>query len=314
MVSYEDMLRMKHLFRFHIVRTLFSPATTIPHSKPVFGGRSLAEILILLGGLGICLGMTASSQTEGSGKMSDYMGAGLILLALRNNALTLLLGISWERVIFYHKFVGCAFLVCCSIHTYLSLHINDTIAGMPTESGLGLYIFCLSAGTVYFAFKWWNFELFYYMHILCYILAVPAAYLHNAKYMSYSIALWLLDMFWRHLATLHSFKADFEYLPGDVVRITLPEPLEYKALQYCFLMVPEISMLQFHVRGTCCAALHCTALRCAAPVCSPPCHALAVTLPPPCSHSPSQPPPKRNTPSSMRAPWETGLASSSMPC
>lgn len=250
----EGFTRYKREFKYLAIRYVFSPVSSFGMTVPIIGGKSAAEIIILVGSFLLALGVTLTSETEGSGKCADYVGMSVVLLGLRNNALTLLFDIPWEHALTYHKVCGVLFLFCGAAHTYLSLEHNPAIESFKTKTGLAAYVIACVMGAAFFLLKNVHFEGFYYLHVVGYFALIPAAYLHNAKYTSYSLALYLGDLFLRYVATTRRFKGDFEYLPGDVVRLTLPNTFEFAALQYVFIMIPEISYFQYHVRKQACAA------------------------------------------------------------
>ena len=71
-------------------------------------------------------------------------------------------------------------------------------------------------------------------------------YLHSVD-----LNLWLIDLIVRYGLRIKQFDATVEYLNCDVVRITIPKNFQYESLQYCFIMIPELSHLQYHVSEIC---------------------------------------------------------------
>lgn len=78
--------------RYYIILLVGCPVPFLQSSVPVVGGRTVVELLgaaatVLLGVL----------LTGNSGRRADYLCAMTILLCMRNNILTLIFGLSFER-------------------------------------------------------------------------------------------------------------------------------------------------------------------------------------------------------------------------
>jgi hypothetical protein len=252
----------KRSLRYAAIKYLFSPVSSIGMNVPLVGGKSILEIVIIFGSFWLAFVVTFTSQTEGSGKITDYIGMAVVLLALRNNALTLLFDIPWDISLSYHKVCGVLFLACGAAHTYLSLEYNSAINSGRTKTGLAAMVIPCVMGAAFFLLKNVNFEAFYGLHVLGFLALVPSAYLHSAHYTAYALALYAGDLLVRYVFAVRRFKGDFEYLPGDVVRLTLPNTFDFHAMQYVFIMIPEISYFQYHVSALCraCSALLCHCL------------------------------------------------------
>jgi len=243
----ESFTETKRMLKYMAIKYIFSPVSSLGMSVPIIGGKSIAEILIVTGSVMLALGVTATSGQEGSGFCTDYIGMAVVLLALRNNILTLLFDIPWDQTLTYHKVCGLLFLLCGAVHTYIVLEINPHINSFKTNTGLAAFVIPFMMGLAFVLLKNVQFECFYCLHVLGFMALVPAAYLHNAHYTAYALGLYVIDLMMRYSVCVHRFKGDFEYLPGDVVRLTVPNTFEFSSLQYVFICVPEISTLQFHV-------------------------------------------------------------------
>lgn len=78
--------------RYYVILAVGCPVPFLKSSVPVIGGRTMIE---LLGAAAtIALGVMLSGT---SGRSADYLCAMTILLCMRNNILTLLFGLSFER-------------------------------------------------------------------------------------------------------------------------------------------------------------------------------------------------------------------------
>lgn len=222
--------------RYVIIRNMF--VVKLPMSVPLLGGRTISEllaitILVLIGLVG------AMSGEEGSGSVASMLGFLLILTGLRYNLLGFFLGISFERALFWHKVLACITLFVSIVH--------GVVAGFTDPSGLLLILFMLLASLIY-AIKHYIFEAFYYLHIGCNIALIPFALAHEASIMALGSFIWALDLIFRYGLSTSRVEALLEVLPADVIRISYPKAnFNYNAGQYCFIMIPELSMFEFHV-------------------------------------------------------------------
>jgi NADPH oxidase len=94
------------------------------------------------------------------------------------------------------------------------------------------------------------FELFYRLHIILFAVAVFGSLLHESGGSSAAAAAWFVDALIRYVY-LSYFKypheANITCLPADVIRVSFPKKdFHYSGGQYLFLMVPELSIFQWH--------------------------------------------------------------------
>ena len=78
--------------RYYVILAVGCPVPFLKSSVPVIGGRTVIELL------GAAATITLGVMLAGtSGRSADYLCAITILLCMRNNILTLLFGLSFER-------------------------------------------------------------------------------------------------------------------------------------------------------------------------------------------------------------------------
>jgi hypothetical protein len=233
---------------------LASPASTISSSTPFIGGKSILEIVIVATAYGLLIAFAAKIDGVGDkGTIASILGSFAVLFALRNNILTFFFSISFERALFYHKAFAVLTMALVAAHATAALtegaeeenEEEDIYDQLKTGfASLGFMVFM---GLTYGIKKFGNFEIFYYLHIASYIAIIVLAALHGATPLVISVAFWGFDMLLRYLLTVHKVEAAIEMLPADVVRIRFPKRFAYSPGQYCFVSVPALSYLQFHV-------------------------------------------------------------------
>jgi len=222
--------------RYAIIRNMLSGPVLC--NIPFIGRRNCLEWLFLLI-LAALIGAGISAGGEGSGSVASILGAVLIVCGLRYNVLGFFAGISFERALFWHKGLAVATLLVSLYH--------GIATGFGNTSGLLLFVFMVLVSVLY-AVKTYLFEVFYYAHIILNAAMIFFAMTHGAGTMALGGFVWLGDLLFRYLLSTSRVEAVLEVLPADVVRISFPKgSFRYNAGQYCFVMIPELSMLEFHV-------------------------------------------------------------------
>lgn len=163
-----------------------------PLQRRVFLSKQLAkagifctygELLLVLPMIGLFLGCILTSFVWPDAKLSGHFARIPLIFALatamRNSLITLLIGLPFERALWYHKvfgrmafFGGLTHTIVCHAdafeQTFHEFLVYDTI----NSSGTGLFL--LIAGVTITSLpqvRHWCFEVFYYVHI-CFVLLV----------------------------------------------------------------------------------------------------------------------------------------------
>ena len=199
-----------------------------------FTNFSLFQIIIC----GIYAVSIYLSVIEGpnDGQVANSLGCIVFLLGMRNNLLSVIFGISFERALYWHKVISYVFMLTVSIHAVLM--------GIDF-SGIVLAALCLFAPISYL-FKNTSFELFYYSHIVKNVLIAIFCVGHGAPEMTAACGFWGLDLLARYCITTKAVTATATVIPGDVVKLRFHKTFDYKPGQYCFLMIQDINMFEYH--------------------------------------------------------------------
>jgi NADPH oxidase len=194
--------------------------------------------------------------TQTSGELASAIGGLAVIFGLRNNVLTTIFSISFERALFYHKLVAVLSLILSAIHGAFALVGSDSEeeggdggeGGDDDRNSSGFVLIALmAAASLSYLVKKYFFEGFYYFHFLVYFAIVVLSAIHGATLLAVAIIFWVADLLLRYALTVHKVEATIEMLPADVVRIRFPKRFAYSPGQYCFVSVPALSYLQFHV-------------------------------------------------------------------
>lgn len=237
--------------RYLLVRLFTIPVPFFSNKIPILGGRTVIELAMI--GIAFYLGITtAMSQFKTAGIVTDYLLSITIILAFRHNVLTYFFNISFERVLFWHKAAAILSICTMIIHGYQRL---------SNQSGLLLGITMLMMAGSYLI-KPYFFEIFYTVHVVGAILLLPFGFMHYSKIFQYLLLVWYADLIIRYFLTMKRIQAYAKLLPGNVIEIQIPNSkreydpenatsaknprISYKAGQFCFIMIKEISMYEFH--------------------------------------------------------------------
>ncbi|KAL6700406.1 ferric reductase NAD binding domain-containing protein [Trichoderma pleuroticola] len=187
----------------------------------------------------------------------------LIFLALKNTPLAFLTAWSYERLNILHQIAGSTCIIFVIIHAscYSSYFgFAGRIAVLREES----VIYGEVAGASFFMAgfagvvirRWW-YELFYYVHISFWILAIVMVGLHQPNFgekivyvVIVTAGIWVLDRLVRVTRLLvysTNNSAVLTPLPNGGTRVTLKKaPLGAVSGQHCFLWIPSIRTCETH--------------------------------------------------------------------
>jgi len=206
---------------------------------------SLGEIImasvIICGS--ILIGVFNFQDTVLLGELTEIPVCLVYSLGTRNSIWTLLLGLPFERAIFWHQMLS--FVV-------VALGITHAISAWdPSVDGL---VFLCAMGTlVFMSFppirrRFWDFWL--RVHWVLFIVAGVAGMIHGASGIAVGLGMWFADILVRYIfmaCLKYPQKVEATSLPGNLVMIKfLKGDFQYKAGQYIFLCVPELSLFEWH--------------------------------------------------------------------
>eukprot|EP01038_Epipyxis_sp_PR26KG_P008087 gene8087-10955_t len=225
--------------RYSIIRATSVPAPFVgKNSVYLIGGRSIIELLVIIAVFVVVLGMfTIGKDGSANGRVTDFVMAATVIISLRNNILSVLIGMGYERVLLFHKSLA-VLAVCCMITHGVSEGFNS--------SGLACGVLMGCMGIVYFLVKPFSFNLFYFLHIAIFFGTVIAGWLHFAIYFPYCSIAWIVDIGLRYLITMKKVSATTTLLPGDIIKLNFPKIFSYQPGQYCFIMIKSINVYEFH--------------------------------------------------------------------
>jgi hypothetical protein len=225
---------------------------------------TLGETLVTVGVLAACVVSVVGGQDiEGSGSFAGNLGGLTLATACHSSIFNFLLGLPFERALRYHIFFAYLTVAAGFWHGYCAWNLPYTEDGVskPAQSFdfgdtfylAGVLFVGFMALMILFAqspFRRRLFEFFYRLHIVLLLCTGASAALHSAGGMGFGAALWAFDVVLRYIyqANMRYTKtATLASLPGNVVRMSFDKKnFNYKAGQYLFVCIPEVSMFQWH--------------------------------------------------------------------
>jgi predicted ferric reductase len=237
-------LRFYERGRYLLVRAFGCPMPGLSSFIPFIGGRTAFEVIVFIFSFFACISKAVEDAEGVAGQTMDKLIFVTVMLAMRNNPLMIVFGMSFERAIYVHKAFG--------LITFGVMCIHATTGFNPT--GIVLLISIVTVVASYLV-KNYNFELFYFSHIAAYLAIVITAILHGGSMATMSIMFFGADVIVRYLIRGRTVKATAKLLPGDVIKITFPKCFEYDAGQFVFLRIGELSPVEYHPFSICSSPL-----------------------------------------------------------
>ncbi|CAB9512732.1 generating NADPH oxidase heavy chain subunit [Seminavis robusta] len=227
---------------------------------------TIGELLLVIPLVGIFLGGLLSAFVWPSTYWSGHIARLPLILALatamRNSLITLLIGLPFERALWYHKVLGRLAFFNGILHTIVA-HADALektfhkflVYDQMNSSGTGLFL--LIAGVTITSLpqvRHWCFELFYYIHVIFVVLMTACAFYHSGVLIPILASIiWGGDLLCRKIVMAgfrYPRNARLRVISDTVVELSFPKTaaFDYNAGQHLSIAVPEIvgAGLEFH--------------------------------------------------------------------
>ncbi|EHK45353.1 uncharacterized protein TrAtP1_003639 [Trichoderma atroviride] len=248
------------------------PRHVLLHTAPGLPSRGHAILVSLYVVINIALAFTNINNpviglTGTMGGRAAWMALAnltlLIFLALKNTPLAFLTAWSYERLNILHQIAGymCISFVIIHASCYTKYFTAMGRASILREesviygeiAGLSFVIVGFAGAVIR---RWW-YELFYYVHMSCWIIAIVMVGLHQPMFGKRIVfvviavaSVWVLDRLVRVTRLLvYSVNntATLTPLPNGATRVTLKKaPLGAVSGQHCFLWIPSVRLSETH--------------------------------------------------------------------
>jgi NADPH oxidase len=204
----------------------------------IIGAISIYIIVVAMGSI--------EHDSGGASQLAIFIG---VIIACRYNLLQLLMGISWERALLFHKVLSMSSIIAGIVHGVYNLipsSATEVYQSPILFSGVSLLVLMSLQPIMYVFLKSYWFEGFYYSHILVYIVMTYAAVQHNASLILFSTIIWAVDMIVRYILTSRKVMIHIKTVTSDIIMVSIDRKMNYRAGQYIFLMIPSLGVLQWH--------------------------------------------------------------------
>lgn len=201
------------------------------------GLPSVAELLagVLILAFSTVAALSADDGRQAGG-LASILIAMLVVVSMRNNFILTAFGISFDHLLPLHKFLGITVIVVALIH--------GIRVGFKT-SGVALAVLVGMSALSYVLISRIDFNYFFYVHIVIYVLILVFAYLHGAMLVVLSVIPWGIDLLLRLIYFQWSIDTVVNRIGAEHLEIVLNKSFSYDVGQFCFLVVPSVN-LEFH--------------------------------------------------------------------
>ncbi|KAL1410594.1 ferric-chelate reductase Frp1 [Vanrija albida] len=230
---------------------------------------TVAEAFWTLAYIGVCLGFGFWGSIFGNLPLDIANPMGLISmsqiplvvgLASRNNVLSYLTGISYEKLNFLHRTAARVLVLSVALHAFTWIHrglpgtnnIHSDVVKWGISAGCCLLVVFFTSFAV---IRRVAYEAFLFIHIVFVLMFLVAVYHHYEPYNYWvwpGLFLWGLDRFvgFARLAVVNKLwfrhSASIELVDTDVLRVTVNRPLlRWSAGQHAFLTMPQVAGLRY---------------------------------------------------------------------
>mmetsp|Transcript_6505 Transcript_6505/g.12247 ORF Transcript_6505/g.12247 Transcript_6505/m.12247 type:complete len:532 (-) Transcript_6505:118-1713(-) len=212
-------------------------------------------------------------STDKSGYIASYSMYVIFFTANKANSLvTFVLGIPFERLIFWHKLWSIVVIVTGIFHFFCAYDRGGdegqtNYSKYGPEPNIGKFAFegeyqitgsllfisliLLVVPSILSIFRRLYFDIWYYSHVILATAAVVLVVIHGTLNLLIVLAWWVVDLGTRYLlmtGRLYPREASLRAMPGDIVEISFPktDALEYDPGQFLMISIPKLGFSQFH--------------------------------------------------------------------
>lgn len=202
-----------------------------------------------------------------TGKIARYNLMAVLIFCQRNSLVTFLLGVPFDRGLFYHKLAGRVAGVTGLLHTiayfldvkyhqdhpYAEQFCKGAFTGSVNISGSAMFllIFGITISSLP-SIRRRLFEVFYYLHLLFTVAIVVCTLFHSGKLIPiFASCTWGIDLFIRSFIMArfrYPKKAELKAIGESVIELKFPkdDSFAYNPGQYIYVAIPDISSFQWH--------------------------------------------------------------------
>ena len=202
-----------------------------------------------------------------TGKIARYNLMAVLIFCQRNSLVTFLLGVPFDRGLFYHKLAGRVAGITGLLHTiayfldvkyhrdhpYAQKFCMGAFTGSVNISGsaMFIFIFIITVSSLP-SIRRRLFEVFYYLHVLFTVAIVVCTFFHSGKLIPiFASCTWGMDLIVRSFVMArfrYPKKAQLKTIGESVIELKFvkDDSFAYNPGQYIYIAIPDISSFQWH--------------------------------------------------------------------
>jgi len=172
-----------------------------------------------------------------------------ITFSSRNTIWALLVGLSVDRALFWHKVFALGFIITSSLHAYSHIEFVDSIF----QKGPSLWLSIVLTGVFALWFIRRRFYFwFYVLHIIMICLVLFGVYRHAKRFSLLCCSFWAVDLTLRGIFSLYCMLKGTVFKlrtskHGNIIELTSKNPIiSHLPGQFFFLTVPAVSVIEPH--------------------------------------------------------------------
>lgn len=229
-----------HSWRFALIRSLAVPMPGLPKDIPFFRDRTMIELIMLVVTLIVSLDWAFTSTALNAGSVANILGFFCVIMSLRSNALFVHYGLSIEKALFWHKSLAAIWVMVVLVH---GIRLD-----LRSATGVVSALIICTTSTLYFIHRFFqiDFKFFQVPHIVLFFILIPIIFAHGGTYVGVAGLFWLVDIGVRFALHHKTFNASLTRITENIVKVEVPRTFKFKAGQFCFIMVKDISQYEYH--------------------------------------------------------------------
>ena len=234
--------------RYATQKLLHKSLFRVFNTEITIGGLLFFAILVALSVIGGYYSYITNRAAKSTGVIASIAGAVLFAFTGRNSIWIFLTGVSYERIIVWHKLMGWSVIALGISHAVIA---TDSKGGRLDTSGMILICAFGAAILISFILKLFTYYFFLLFHRAIIIVIIVFTIAHEAPLILIGIGYWVFDLLLRAIVYLmnrsNSQNVSAKKISDSIVELSFPKRnFKYRSGQYAFLTIPEISLWEPH--------------------------------------------------------------------
>ena len=234
--------------RYAVQKFLHKSLFRLFSTEVKIGGLLFAAILIAILIVGHYYSANSRKAIKNTGIFASIAGAAIFAFAGRNSIWIYLTGVSFERMLVWHKCMGLAVVGLGICHGVL---LTQEKSRELDISGMILIFLFGAAILVSFLLKLFTYYFFLLFHRAVVVAIIVFTVIHRAPLIFIGIGYWAFDVALRAIVYIinrsNANSVDAKLITDSIVELSFPKKnFKYRSGQYAFIIIPEASLCEPH--------------------------------------------------------------------